>query len=182
MSSLSPQSDRVDNVLLELIVALQLRNEAHCALQAILPVLIGPANAPKPSGDKASHPRTTSTSSLRQGFAPFPYHKLARLSDQPSAKTNAVAAKILKSLGVEQDKIDAILKRSVKKTRELVLRNQGIHACDYNVGSSAFGASSGEAFVQACAAKVLRTVQVPPPLYSMCTVYLCVCVCSCMHA
>jgi hypothetical protein len=34
------------------------------------------------------------------GFGAFPFHKLARLSDAPSTMTNALAATILRQLGL----------------------------------------------------------------------------------
>ena len=54
--------------MLELIVATALRDEPGAALQALLPVLVGPA-------------------AEGGGFAPFPFCKLARLSDEPSMYT-----------------------------------------------------------------------------------------------
>ena len=60
--------DRIDNFLLEVILAISLREEPTAAVQAILPVLLGPARPAAKGG----------------GFAAFPFHKLARLSDEPS--------------------------------------------------------------------------------------------------
>ncbi|KAJ1467763.1 hypothetical protein T484DRAFT_1857729, partial [Baffinella frigidus] len=73
--------DRVDNVLLELILAMALREEPGAACQAVLPVLVGPA-------------------AEGGGFGPFPFYKLARLSDEPSRATNARAGGILQQLGL----------------------------------------------------------------------------------
>ena len=49
------------------------------------------------------------------GFAAFPFHRLAGLSDQPSKATNARAGAILRQLGLREDKVQAVLKRSVKQ-------------------------------------------------------------------
>jgi len=57
--------DRVDNVLLELVLATALREEPGAACQAILPVLVGPATE-------------------GGGFGTFPFYKLAHLSEEPS--------------------------------------------------------------------------------------------------
>ncbi|KAJ1491967.1 hypothetical protein T484DRAFT_1772740, partial [Baffinella frigidus] len=79
--------DRVDNVLLEMIIAMALRQEAGSAIQArpppttaVLPLLIGTA---RPSAEGG-------------GFRTFPFYKLARLSAEPSEATNARAASILR--------------------------------------------------------------------------------------
>ncbi len=139
LSTLTLKDDRVDNVLLELIVALALRNEERSAVRAIFPVLIGPAEA--------------------GGFGPFPFHKLSRLSTSPSEKTNKLAATILNRLEVSQEKIDDMRQRSVRKTVELILRNQGMQASEVNSNLAPFGSGPGVAFIQTCAIKVLRTVQ-----------------------
>ena len=55
-------------MLMELIIALAIREEPATAVQALLPVLIGPARTAAEGG----------------GFAAFPFHKLAGLSDEPS--------------------------------------------------------------------------------------------------
>ena len=60
-----PASVQVDNVLLELILAPVLREEPGAAVQAILPVIVGPA-------------------AEGGGFRTFPFYKLARLSEEPS--------------------------------------------------------------------------------------------------
>ena len=48
------------------------------------------------------------------GFATFPFYKLARLSDEPSAMTGERAADILRRLGLSEDKVQAVLLLSVK--------------------------------------------------------------------
>ncbi|KAJ1479290.1 hypothetical protein T484DRAFT_2881444 [Baffinella frigidus] len=73
--------DRVDNVLLEMLLATALREDPRFAVQAVLPVMLGPAT----DGG---------------GFGTFPFHKLTRLSDEPSRATNARAAAILQQLGL----------------------------------------------------------------------------------
>ncbi|KAJ1479745.1 hypothetical protein T484DRAFT_2022949, partial [Baffinella frigidus] len=122
--------DRVDNCLLELILATALREEPGAACQAILPVIVGPA-------------------AQGGGFSTFRYYKLARLSDEPSAATNARAAMILRQLGLGEDKVQAVLRLSVKQVVDSVLRNQGVQA-------SAFGDVEGVA--TECAMRVLKTV------------------------
>jgi hypothetical protein len=87
---------QVDNCLLELILATALREEPGAACQAILPVIVGPA-------------------AQWGGFSTFRYYKLARLSDEPSAATNARAAMILRQLGLGEDKVQAVLRLSVKQ-------------------------------------------------------------------
>ena len=97
--------DRVDNVLLELTLALALRDEPSAAVQAVLPVLIGPARTVAEGG----------------GFAAFPFHKLKGLSDEPSKATNAQAGAILKQLGLSEDKLEVVRGRSVKQVSVSVL-------------------------------------------------------------
>ncbi len=139
LSKLTPQDDKVDRFLLELLVALVLRSEGRSAIRAIFPVLIGTAE--------------------KSGFGTFPFHNLRRLSERPSEKTNAVASMILNKLGVSQQKIEDMKGWSVKRTVELILRNQGMQASEVNAGSAPFGSGPGAAFIQLCAIKVLRTVQ-----------------------
>jgi hypothetical protein len=139
LSTMTPEQDRVDTFLLQLIVALALRSEQQSAVRAILPVLIGPA-------DKGT-------------FSPFPFHKLQYLSDSPSHKTNKLAAVVLSKLGVRQEKIDDMMSRSVSKTVELILRNHGIQASEESSNIVPFSLRPGAAFIHACANKVLRTVQ-----------------------
>ncbi|KAJ1473644.1 hypothetical protein T484DRAFT_1835300, partial [Baffinella frigidus] len=120
----------VDNCLLELILATALREEPGAACQAILPVIVGPA-------------------AEGGGFGTFPYYKLARLSDAPSKATNAQAAVILRQLGLGEEKVQAVLRLSVKQVVDSVLRNQGVQA-------AAFGGVEG--VVTECATRVLKTV------------------------
>eukprot|EP00290_Baffinella_frigidus_P041768 CAMPEP_0180287810 /NCGR_PEP_ID=MMETSP0988-20121125/13621_1 /TAXON_ID=697907 /ORGANISM="non described non described, Strain CCMP2293" /LENGTH=842 /DNA_ID=CAMNT_0022262261 /DNA_START=659 /DNA_END=3183 /DNA_ORIENTATION=+ len=119
--------DRVDNVLLEMILATAFREDSRFAVHAILPVIVGAA-------------------AEGGGFGTFPFHKLARLSDEPSRATNALAATILRQLGLGEDKVQDVVRLSVKQVVDSVLRNQGVYA-------SASGDVESE-----CAAKVLTTV------------------------
>ncbi len=121
-------------------VALELWNEEKSAVRAIFPVVVGPT--------------------IDQGFSPFPFAKLCHLSDSPSKKTNKVAAMILSRLGVAKGKIDRMRERSVRRTVELILRHQGIHASEYKAGYGHFGPGPATAFVEACAIQVLRTLHV----------------------
>jgi len=57
------------------MIAVALREEPAAAVQAVLPVLIGPARTAAEGG----------------GFGAFPFYKLAGLSDEPSKATNARA-------------------------------------------------------------------------------------------
>ncbi|KAJ1473991.1 hypothetical protein T484DRAFT_1912139, partial [Baffinella frigidus] len=100
---------------------------------AVLPVLIGPARPAAEGG----------------GFETFPFYKLARLSDEPSRATNARAGEILRQLGLDEDKVEAVLGRSVKQVVDQVLRNQGVQAS--HLGDE-------EGVVTECATRVLRTV------------------------
>jgi hypothetical protein len=99
--------DRVDNVLLELIVGLELRALGeHTALSYILPILVGPQRQDS-------------------SFGPFPFSKLGLLSPEPSAMTNNRAAAILAKLGVGDTQIQAMKVRSVRQQVDLILKNQG---------------------------------------------------------
>jgi hypothetical protein len=102
--------DRIDNFLLEVILAISLREEPTAAVQAILPVLLGPARPAAKGG----------------GFAAFPFHKLAGLSDKPSRATNARAGAILRQLGLSEAQVDVVMRRSVKQVMDLVMQNQGV--------------------------------------------------------
>jgi len=104
--------DKVDVVLLELLIATALRQESRAGVQAILPVLVGSA-------------------AEGGGFEVFPFYKLARLSDAPSKLTNAKAAAILRQLGLGEDKVQAVLRLSVKQVVEQVIRNQGVQASEW---------------------------------------------------
>jgi hypothetical protein len=125
---------QLDNVLLELILALALREEQSAAVQAVLPVLIGPARTAAEGG----------------GFAAFPFHKLAGLSNEPSKATNARAVAILRKLGLSEDKLGVVRGRSVKQVVDRVIRNQGVQASQWG---------SVEGVVAECAPRVLKTVR-----------------------
>ena len=83
-------------MLLEMIIAKALREEPGAACQAVLPVMVGPA-------------------AEGGGFGTFPFYKLARLTEEPSKATNASAAAILRKLGLGEDKLQAVLRLSVKE-------------------------------------------------------------------
>jgi len=105
--------DRVDNVLLELIVGQELRAFGEkTSLRAILPILVGP-----------QRPDTS--------FEPFPMGVLELLSQDPSVMTNNRAASILAMLGVGDKQIQAMQARSVRQHVDLVLKNQGVQASSY---------------------------------------------------
>ncbi|KAJ1477991.1 hypothetical protein T484DRAFT_1819104, partial [Baffinella frigidus] len=86
-------------VLLELMLALALRDEPGTATQAVLPVLVGQAWNSADGG----------------GFEAFPFYKLARLSDEPSMATNALAGQILRQQGLSEVKVQAVMGLSVKQ-------------------------------------------------------------------
>jgi hypothetical protein len=124
------QNDRVDNVLLEIIIALEWRKQKHGSLRAILPVLLserGDNGQPKP----------------------FPFYKLSRLADVVSPRTNARAAQILAKIGVDAKHIAEMRSRSVKQHLDNLLKNQGIRL--------AAAPAAAEA-LEECAGRVLAAV------------------------
>jgi len=125
--------DKVDHVLLELIIAAALREEPSAGIQAVLPVLVGPERPAKEGG----------------GFEVFPFYKLYRLSDEPSKATNARAGQILRHLGLGEGKVLAVEALSVKQVLEQVLRNQGVQASEWG---------DVERVATECATRVLKTV------------------------
>ncbi len=109
----SEGKDRVDNVLLELIVGLELqaigKHTAQSAPCAILPILLGPQRQDS-------------------SFERFPFDKLGLLSPEPSVLTNNRAATILAMLGVGEKQIQAMQARSVRQHVDLILKNEGVEA------------------------------------------------------
>eukprot|EP00960_Hanusia_phi_P008782 251777-Hanusia_phi.AAC.1 len=105
------KNDRVDNILLEYIIALEWSRKERTYLQSIVPILIG-----KKEDDGT--------------FSSFPWSKLHKLPDIPSRMTNDRAAIILEMLGINQDQIEKMRRRSVKQTIELILKHQGIRLSD----------------------------------------------------
>ena len=105
--------DRVDNVLLELIIGLELqaigKHTGQSAPCAILPVLLGPQRQDS-------------------SFERFPFVKLGLLSPEPSVMTNDRAATILAMLGVGEKQIQAMQARSVRQHVDLILKNEGVEA------------------------------------------------------
>jgi hypothetical protein len=102
--------DRVDNVLLELIIGKELQTLGeHSAICAILPILLGPQRKDS-------------------SFEQFPFGKLGLLSQEPSVMTNNRAASILAMLGVGDKQIQAMQARSVRQHVDLILKNEGVEA------------------------------------------------------
>jgi hypothetical protein len=107
--------DRVDRVLLQIIVALELRalgEKTPSPLRAIMPILVGPQ---RPDSS----------------FEPFPMGSLGLLSEVPSVMTNNRAASILARMGVGDKQIQAMQARSVRQHVDLMLKNQGVQAFKY---------------------------------------------------
>jgi hypothetical protein len=110
----SEGKDRVDNVLLELIIGLELQAIGKQTAQssapfAILPILLGPQRQDS-------------------SFEGFPFVKLGLLSPEPSVMTNNRAATILAMLGVGDKQIQAMQGRSVRQHVDLILKNEGVEA------------------------------------------------------
>ena len=104
LCSLKEDSDYVDNVLLEWIIALELKTHPAGSVKAIMPILVG-------------HPRITD---------PFPQGKTKMLPDIVARKTNSTAAIILRKLGVSDDQIKVMEEKTVKNIVSEVLAHQGI--------------------------------------------------------
>jgi hypothetical protein len=103
----SEGKDRVDTVLLELILAHELRALGEkSSIFSIVPILVGPQ---RPDSS----------------FEPFPMGSLGLLSEVPSVMTNNRAAAILAKLGVGDAQIQAMKVRSVRQQVDLILKNQG---------------------------------------------------------
>ena len=100
-------NDRVDNVLLEYILAWNWSRQEGTYIQSIFPVLIGE----KQNDDT---------------YTPFDWSIVAKLPQIPSYKTNARAADILSMLGVDNQLIEDMKRRSVKQAVELILKHQGM--------------------------------------------------------
>jgi hypothetical protein len=108
----SEGKDRVDTVLLELIIGQELQalgKHAQSAPYAILPILLGPQRQDS-------------------SFEGFPFEKLGLLSPEPSVMTNDRAATILAMLGVGDQQIQAMRARSVREHVDLILKNEGVEA------------------------------------------------------
>ena len=124
------QSDRVDNVLLEIIIALEWRKQRQGSLRAIMPIFLGQND---PTGGRCN---------------PFPFSNLNRLADVVSTKTNRRAAQILARLGVDPAQIADMQRRSVKQHVDMILKNQGVKLWDL----------AGPQPLDECAARILGVV------------------------
>eukprot|EP00960_Hanusia_phi_P039950 754158-Hanusia_phi.AAC.1 len=99
-------ADRVDNVLLEYIIALEWTRMEDSSLRSILPVFI----------DRDA-----------EGLEKqFPMEELKRLPDKPSKMTNDTAEQLLRSFGVKEPQLMEMRSRSVKDTVGMILKLQGI--------------------------------------------------------
>jgi hypothetical protein len=109
----SEGKDRVDTVLLELILAHELRALGEkSSIFSIVPILVGPQRPDR-------------------SFEPFPKAFLDLLSPEPSVRTTNKAASILAMLGVRDQQIQAMKARSVRQHVDLILKNQGVQASTY---------------------------------------------------
>eukprot|EP00961_Rhodomonas_salina_P125375 1689099-Rhodomonas_salina.2 len=110
LAHLDPENgqDWRDNVLLEFILALEMKRDARRAMQKILPIFVS---------EKGTDGR----------YKKFDMWSFARkmMSQRPSQKTNAAAAKIMQDLGFSRERIAAMRKRSVWGTVEGILKHQG---------------------------------------------------------
>mmetsp|Transcript_43433 Transcript_43433/g.102582 ORF Transcript_43433/g.102582 Transcript_43433/m.102582 type:complete len:174 (-) Transcript_43433:172-693(-) len=104
---------RVDNVLLEFVIALALRDWDEGAIKAIMPLMVGPKRDDS------------------DGFASFPFAKLGTLPTKAHTPTNEFAAFILRKLGMPQRLITRIADWSVKDVVDRILQNQGVQFADF---------------------------------------------------
>uniref|UniRef100_A0A7S1E474 Uncharacterized protein n=1 Tax=Hemiselmis andersenii TaxID=464988 RepID=A0A7S1E474_HEMAN len=107
--SLGGAQDRVDNVLLEWLLALEWLKSPTSGLKSIYPIFF----------DKKQD-------GLEEPFADFPWEMLASLPQLPSAKTNRRAAEILRKLGGTEEQIMRMQALSVRQVVDQMLKNQGI--------------------------------------------------------
>lgn len=105
------ESGKVDNVLLELILALEFFQCPMFATRAILPILVG--------------------RKLESGlFDHFPMDRVKELPGVPAEATNREAFRILYGFGISIERLEEMQRRSVRKTVELILTQQGIQLAD----------------------------------------------------
>ncbi|EKX32373.1 hypothetical protein GUITHDRAFT_121453 [Guillardia theta CCMP2712] len=104
-------SDRVDNVLLEYIIAIELCRKEGTHVQSIFPILLSPR-------------RDDGT------FSEFLWSSLQLLPEKPSHLTNERAAMILAMLDVEEKQIAQMKQRSIKQTVEMILKHQACKLSD----------------------------------------------------
>lgn len=102
------EQDRVDNVLLEFILALALLQIEDSSVRALIPVMVGSLRLPE------------------DNFSRFPFEVLSRLPDKPSLATNAKACFILRQLGAPAKVVEEVRELTVKGAVNWVLRHQGM--------------------------------------------------------
>ena len=105
----------MDNVLLEWIIALELKAHPSSSVKAIMPIFLG-------------HPRIIDS---------FPYENLklecnTGLPNIVARKTNKTAAVILRKLGVSEDQIKDMESKTVREIVNQVLAHQGIQLHNLN--------------------------------------------------
>ncbi|EKX43024.1 hypothetical protein GUITHDRAFT_140871 [Guillardia theta CCMP2712] len=122
-------ADRVDNVLLEYIIALEWTRMEDSSLRSILPVFMD---------------RDSEGAEVR-----FPMEELKNLPDRPSKMTNDTAEQLLRSFGVKEAQLMEMRSRSVKETVGMILKLQGIKLSQM---------SSEQPFTD-CAERILHVVR-----------------------
>ena len=122
-------ADRVDNVLLEYIIALEWTRMEDSSLRSILPVFMD---------------RDSEGAEVR-----FPMEELKNLPDHPSKMTNDTAEQLLRSFGVKEAQLMEMRSRSVKETVGMILKLQGIKLSQM---------SSEQPFTD-CAERILQVVR-----------------------
>jgi hypothetical protein len=122
----------VDNVLLEWIIALELKAHPSSSVKAIMPIFLG-------------HPRILDS---------FPYDNLKcnGLPNIVARKTNSTAAVILRKLGVPEDQIKVMESKTVREIVNQVLAHQGIQFNNLN-------AKEEEEAISEAAKRVLKSCQ-----------------------
>eukprot|EP00960_Hanusia_phi_P001786 51087-Hanusia_phi.AAC.1 len=124
------QRDRVDNVLLEYIIAIEWCRKEGTHLQSIYPILLG-----KRREDGS--------------FEEFPWSGIRMLPEKPAMQTNERAAMILSMLGVDEKQIQSMKQRTVKQTVEMILKHQACKPSDM---------ASEHQFNEFCAGKILDVI------------------------
>ena len=100
-------NDKVDNVLLEYIIAWHWLRKEGTYLQSIYPIMVGKK---LPNGT----------------YENFDMSLIDKLPQRPSHKTNETAALILEMMGVEDREIREMKQRTVKQIVQMMLKHQGI--------------------------------------------------------
>ncbi|EKX39961.1 hypothetical protein GUITHDRAFT_113953 [Guillardia theta CCMP2712] len=124
------EEDRIDNVLLEYIIAIEWCRKEGTHLQSIFPILLGPR------GDDGT-------------FSEFSWSGIRMLPERPSVLTNERAAAILSMLDVDEKQIQSMKQRTIKQTVEMILKHQACKPSEMK---------PDEQFLDYCAGKILDVV------------------------